>query len=36
MLAEALQGKVAFPRHDEMHPVRHRRQLPLGFTIDGF
>jgi hypothetical protein len=33
---EALQGKAAFPNRDQMKPVEHQRQLPLGFTIVDF
>ena len=36
MLGEALQGKAAFPRRDQMKPVSRRLQLPLGFTIVDF
>jgi murein DD-endopeptidase MepM/ murein hydrolase activator NlpD len=36
VLLEALDGKAAFPHRDQMRPVEHRRQLPLGFTIIDF
>ena len=36
MLGEALQGKAAFPRRDQMRPVSRQLQLPLGFTIVDF
>jgi hypothetical protein len=35
-LAEALQGKPGFPTAAQLHPVTHRDELPLGFTIDDF
>jgi murein DD-endopeptidase MepM/ murein hydrolase activator NlpD len=35
-LLEALQGEAAFPRRDQLHPVAHHGELPLGFTIDDF
>jgi hypothetical protein len=36
VLGEALEGKAAFPRRDELNPVKHKRELPLNFTIDNF
>ena len=35
-LRQALKGKAAFPRRDQLHPVKRQRQLPLSFTIDDF
>jgi murein DD-endopeptidase MepM/ murein hydrolase activator NlpD len=35
-LGTALEGKPGFPTAATLHPVTHRRQLPLGFTIDFF
>lgn len=35
-LGEALQGKSGFPIAAQLHPVAHRGELPLGFTIDQF
>jgi murein DD-endopeptidase MepM/ murein hydrolase activator NlpD len=35
-LAVALQGEAGFPARDQMTPVRHRRELPLDFTISDF
>jgi hypothetical protein len=35
-LGEALDGLAGFPSRDQMTPVRHRRQLPLNFTINDF
>ena len=35
-LAAALQGKPGFPTAAQLHPVTHRDELPLGFTIDQF
>jgi murein DD-endopeptidase MepM/ murein hydrolase activator NlpD len=35
-LGEALQGKAGFPTAGALHPVTHRGELPLGFTIDFF
>jgi murein DD-endopeptidase MepM/ murein hydrolase activator NlpD len=35
-LAAALQGEPGFPTRAEMSPRRHRRELPLGFTIVDF
>lgn len=35
-LAAALQGKAGFPTADQLHPVPHQGELPLGFTIDQF
>jgi murein DD-endopeptidase MepM/ murein hydrolase activator NlpD len=35
-LGEALQGKSGFPTAASLHPIVHRRELPLGFTIDFF
>ena len=32
----ALQGKAGFPTAAALRPVDHRRELPLGFTIDFF
>lgn len=33
---EALEGKPGFPTAAQLHPVAHRDELPLGFTIDRF
>lgn len=35
-LLKALQGEAAFPNRDQVRPVEHERQLPLGFTIIDF
>ncbi|MGH2940102.1 MAG: M23 family metallopeptidase [Solirubrobacterales bacterium] len=35
-LGEALEGKAGFPTAAALHPVVHRGELPLGFTIDFF
>ena len=35
-LGKALEGKAAFPRRDQFNPVKHKRELPLDFTIDNF
>jgi hypothetical protein len=35
-LGKVLQGEATFPRRDQLHPVVHHRELPLGFTIDDF
>lgn len=35
-LEAALSGKPGFPPRDQLHPVKHRDELPLGFTIDNF
>ena len=35
-LGKALEGKAAFPRRDQLNPVKHQRELPLNFTIDNF
>jgi murein DD-endopeptidase MepM/ murein hydrolase activator NlpD len=35
-LDEALQGEAGFPTTARLHPVAHRDELPIGFTIDQF
>jgi murein DD-endopeptidase MepM/ murein hydrolase activator NlpD len=35
-LGTALEGKAGFPTAASLHPVTHRGELPLGFTIDFF
>jgi murein DD-endopeptidase MepM/ murein hydrolase activator NlpD len=35
-LLKVLQGEGTFPRRDQLHPVAHHRELPLGFTINDF
>ena len=35
-LGAALQGEPAFPARDLLNPVRHRRELPMDFTINDF
>jgi murein DD-endopeptidase MepM/ murein hydrolase activator NlpD len=35
-LVRALQGEAAFPTRDQLHPVEHHDELPLGFSIVDF